>query len=66
MRTPNVRISRDTFARVAMQMGHQNVHALARARTALTHRFLRLDVLYAPVRMCVPFLYNCTTIRARI
>lgn len=29
--TPNVRISRDTFARVAMQMGHQNVHAVAHA-----------------------------------
>ena len=28
---PNVRISRDTFARVAMQMGHQNVNAVAHA-----------------------------------
>jgi len=28
---PNVRISRDTFARVAMQMGHQNVRAVAHA-----------------------------------
>lgn len=28
---PNVRVSRDTFARVAMQMGQQNVHAVAQA-----------------------------------
>lgn len=28
---PSVRISRDTFARIAMQMGHQNMHAVADA-----------------------------------